>query len=151
MKKITSYIYMTSVRFLPHRSCYYHFTIEAIAPNKVKSPVQGHRAPKWLRYDSNLPNSKVHDSSTRMLCTMVPRNTETNLYAAIHTQVKCALVICDIFHRKFFYSISRAWHSLDILFSHHFYWFIWCWLRSSISTEWNQIWELTRTKGRDIF
>ena len=97
-----------------------------------------------------MPNSKVCDSSTRMLCPLILGNTEISPDVAIQTQVKCALVTWNIFHRKCFCSISKAWHSLDILFASHFHWFIWCWLRSSISTEWNQDWEVTRTKGRDI-
>lgn len=97
-----------------------------------------------------MSNSKVYDSSTRMLCPLILGNTEISPDVAIQTQVKCALVTWDIFHRKCFCSISKAWHSLDILFLSHFHWFIWCWLRASISTEWNQDWEVTRTKGRDI-
>ena len=97
-----------------------------------------------------MPNSKVYDSSTRMPCPLILGNTEISSDVEIQTQVKCALVTWDIFHRKCFCSIFKAWHSLDILFPSHFHWFIWCWLRSSISTEWNQDWEVTRTKGRDI-
>ena len=97
-----------------------------------------------------MPNSKIYDSSTRIVPFDSREYWDKSWCCNTDTGQMCP---SDLGHfpQKCFCSISKAWHSLDILFPSHFHWFIWCWVRSSISTEWNQDWELTRTKGRDIF
>lgn len=52
MKNESLDIYVISVRFFPHRHGYFHFTTEKTEPNNMKSPAQGHRAPKSLSYGS---------------------------------------------------------------------------------------------------